>query len=202
MRLPRLYERTDEFRSRSLAFDFAAIAQTVIEVALSVRKSLSMWWNTARPVAATATSKPHQLVLELDSITQLPPQDLKTLAPQRQNHTEVLRSPGRTSHAVIYGSVDAPIPGRQLVTPIFRNPGATRQESAQDQDRPYPHLNAPRASKRRQWRMASSGGRRPRRTASLCLSRFTGRTGRGIAAQSFPTMPNQKRTRSEGGGGR
>lgn len=73
MRFSRLYQQTAEFRSRCKAFDFAAVAQAVVDIALSVRKSIGGWWNKVRPVVVKVqTRKPHQLVLELDGITQLP----------------------------------------------------------------------------------------------------------------------------------
>lgn len=72
MKFSRLYEQTAEFRSRCKAFDFAAAAQAVVEIALTVRKSLSGWWNKARPFVRVIVKKPHQLVLELDGIAQIP----------------------------------------------------------------------------------------------------------------------------------
>lgn len=75
MRFSRLYERTEEFRSRCKAFDFAVVGQTVVDVALSVRKSLSGFassflkgFRMPRPTP----KKPHQLVLELNGLAQLP----------------------------------------------------------------------------------------------------------------------------------
>ena len=68
-RFSRLYERTAEFRSRNLAFDFAVIAQTVVDIALETRKSLAGWWNKMQPATPKLQNrKQHQLVLELDGI--------------------------------------------------------------------------------------------------------------------------------------
>lgn len=73
MRFSRLYEQTAEFRARCKAFDFAVVAQTVIEIALSVRRRLNDWWNSEKPKAQKPSiKKPHQLVLELNGIAQMP----------------------------------------------------------------------------------------------------------------------------------
>ena len=72
MRFSRLYEQTAEFRSRCKAFDFAAVAQAVVEIALEARKSMKGWWNAHRPTFKAVFKKPHQLVLELDGIAQIP----------------------------------------------------------------------------------------------------------------------------------
>jgi len=74
MRLNRLYERTAEFRSRCKAFDFAVVAQTVVDIALETRAALLKWKkafmkNFRMP---RFEKKPHQLVLELDAIAQMP----------------------------------------------------------------------------------------------------------------------------------
>lgn len=73
MRFSRLYEQTAEFRRRCKAFDFAAVAQAVVEIALEARKALKGWWNAVRPKVETVkVRKPHQLVLELNGIAQIP----------------------------------------------------------------------------------------------------------------------------------
>jgi len=73
MRFSRLYEQTTEFRSRCMAFDFAVIAQTVVEIALETRKKLAAWWKKVKPVVILAELRPqNQLVLELDGIAQIP----------------------------------------------------------------------------------------------------------------------------------
>ena len=41
MRFSRLYEQTAEFRSRCKAFDFADVAQAVVDIALATRAKLS-----------------------------------------------------------------------------------------------------------------------------------------------------------------
>lgn len=73
MRFSRLYELTEEFRSQYKGFEFAEADQTVVGIALSVRKTLSGWWNSVKPKAIKPTMrKPHQLVLELDGLAQIP----------------------------------------------------------------------------------------------------------------------------------
>lgn len=71
MKLSRAYETGSEFRERQGAFWFASAAQAVVEIALSVRKSLTGW--TRKLFAfVVQVKKPHQLVLELDGIAQMP----------------------------------------------------------------------------------------------------------------------------------
>ena len=74
----RLYEQTAEFRARCKAFDFAAVAHAVLDVALATKKALGGMlkgfvkglraWEPAKPTA----KKPRQLVLELDALAQIP----------------------------------------------------------------------------------------------------------------------------------
>lgn len=78
MRFSRLYEQTAEFRARCKAFDFAAVAHAVLDVAIATKNALGAMvkgfrkslhsWEPAKPAA----KKPHQLVLELDALAQLP----------------------------------------------------------------------------------------------------------------------------------
>lgn len=72
MRMSRLYERTAEFRSRCMAFDFAVVAQAVVDIALETRKALTRWLKSVRPVVKSTFRKPHQLILELNGIAQIP----------------------------------------------------------------------------------------------------------------------------------
>lgn len=72
MRFSRLYEQTAEFRARCLAFDFAIVAHAVIDVIVAVKKEHADWWKTHRPHVTAVIMKCHQLVLELDSIAQIP----------------------------------------------------------------------------------------------------------------------------------
>ena len=73
MRFSRLYEQTAEFRARCKSFDFAVVAQTVIEIALSVRRKLNAWWANTKPKdPKPPIKKPHQLVLALDAIAHMP----------------------------------------------------------------------------------------------------------------------------------
>lgn len=77
MRFSRLYEQTAEFRSRCKAFDFAVVAHAVLDIAIATKaKLLAMKKATlerffGKKVKATE-KRPHQLVLELDSIAQIP----------------------------------------------------------------------------------------------------------------------------------
>lgn len=78
MRFSRLYEQTAEFRARCKAFDFAAVAHAVLDVAIATKKALGGMlngfvkglrsWAPAKPAA----KKPRQLVLELDALAQIP----------------------------------------------------------------------------------------------------------------------------------
>ena len=71
MKLSRRYESSSEFRERQGAFWFADAAQAVVGIALSVRKSLTGW--TRKLFAfVVQVKRPHQLVLELDGIAQIP----------------------------------------------------------------------------------------------------------------------------------
>ena len=71
MKLSRRYEQSSDFRERQGAFWFADAAQFVVETALAVRKSLTGW--TRKLFAfVVQVKKPHQLVLELDGIAQMP----------------------------------------------------------------------------------------------------------------------------------
>lgn len=72
MRLNRRYQNGDEFRTRQGRFDFAEVALAVLDIAVSVKAALGGWWKKVRPVVVQAVKKPHQLVLELDNIAQIP----------------------------------------------------------------------------------------------------------------------------------
>lgn len=70
MKLNRRYEQGQEFKERQGAFDFAAVACFVRDVAVSVRASLKTWahsfFTTKKPKGKT----PHQLVL-FDTVERL-----------------------------------------------------------------------------------------------------------------------------------
>lgn len=69
----RRYQDGTEFKARQGRFDFAQVALAVLEIAVSVKKQLCGWWNKVRPVVAKVKmQKPQQLVLELNSIAQMP----------------------------------------------------------------------------------------------------------------------------------
>lgn len=78
MRFSRLYEQTAEFRARCKAFDFAAVAHAVLDVAIATKKALGAMLKGFRSdlhswrVQPAAPQKPHQLVLELNGIAQIP----------------------------------------------------------------------------------------------------------------------------------
>lgn len=72
MKFSRLYERTAEFRSRCMAFDFAVVAHAVMDAAIAAKKGITNWWKKNRPTVKHQVKKPHQLVLELDSIAPIP----------------------------------------------------------------------------------------------------------------------------------
>lgn len=75
MRFSRLYERTAEFRSRCLAFDFAVVAHAVVDIALETRAKLQAMKKALMKkiiMKRPEPKKPHQLVLELDSIADIP----------------------------------------------------------------------------------------------------------------------------------
>lgn len=63
---------TAEFKSRCKAFDFAVVAHAVLEIALEAKKKMAEWWKANRPRFTPQIKKPHQLVLELDSLAQIP----------------------------------------------------------------------------------------------------------------------------------
>lgn len=73
MKLNRRYQEGGEFKARQGRFDFATVALAVLDVAVSVKAALSDWWSKVRPVVVQVVMrKPHQLVLELDGIAQMP----------------------------------------------------------------------------------------------------------------------------------
>lgn len=73
MAISRRYEQGKEFRARQGVLEFGTVALAVLDVAVSVVKSLGAWWSKVRPVAPVAVvMKAHQLVLELDGIAQMP----------------------------------------------------------------------------------------------------------------------------------
>ncbi len=73
MKLNRRFEQGEEFRQRQGRFDFATVALAVVDVAVAVKSALSGWWKKVRPKAQAVFVKvPRQMVLELDSIAQMP----------------------------------------------------------------------------------------------------------------------------------
>lgn len=73
MKLNRRYQDGQEFKARQGRFDFAEVALAVLEIAVSVKKQLCGWWSKVKPVVVHAVMrKPHQLVLELNDIQQMP----------------------------------------------------------------------------------------------------------------------------------
>lgn len=77
-RFSRLYEQTAEFRARCKAFDFAAVAHAVLDVAIATKKKLAEMMKAFRESLTswqpkpTQPRRPQQLVLELNGITQMP----------------------------------------------------------------------------------------------------------------------------------
>jgi len=77
-RFSRLYEQTAEFRARCKAFDFAVVVHAVLDVAIATKKKLAEMIKAFRENMAswrtrpTEPRKPHQLVLELNGIAQVP----------------------------------------------------------------------------------------------------------------------------------
>ena len=73
----RAYQMTKTFRERQGAFDFAAVALVVLEVAIETKKRLvkmaSKILREIKNQIPKITRKPHQLVLELNPIAQVPP---------------------------------------------------------------------------------------------------------------------------------
>lgn len=63
MKLNRRYEQGQEFKERQSAFDFAAVACFVRDVAVSVRASLGGWMRGFFATKKPEGKKPHQLVL-------------------------------------------------------------------------------------------------------------------------------------------
>ena len=75
MRFSRHYEMTEEFQKRQRGFGFAVVARAVLEIALETKKRLATMAKTLLKgirMPKPAQRKPHQLVLELDSIAQIP----------------------------------------------------------------------------------------------------------------------------------
>ena len=75
MRFSRRYERSAEFRSRCLTFDFAAVAHAVVDIALATRaKLLAMKKALIKKIIMKrpAAPAPIQMVLELLSIKPKP----------------------------------------------------------------------------------------------------------------------------------
>lgn len=77
-RFSRMYEQTAEFRARCKAFDFAAVAHAVLDVAIATKKALAEMMKAFREnltswrAQPNPPRKPHQLVLELNGIAQVP----------------------------------------------------------------------------------------------------------------------------------
>ena len=63
MKLNRNYEQEPEFKARQGAFEFAAVACFVRDVAVSVRASLGGWLRGFFGTKKPEGKKPHQLVL-------------------------------------------------------------------------------------------------------------------------------------------
>lgn len=75
MRFSRAYETTEEFKKRQSGFDFAVVARAVLEIAVETKKRLATMAKTLLKgfrMPRPAERKPHQLVLELDSIAHIP----------------------------------------------------------------------------------------------------------------------------------
>jgi len=75
MRFSRAYEMTEEFQKRQRGFDFAVVARAVLEIAVETKKRLATMAKTLLKgfrMPRRAERKPYQLVLELDSIAQIP----------------------------------------------------------------------------------------------------------------------------------
>ena len=73
----RAYQMTKEFRERQGAFDFATVALAVLDVVIETKKHLaSMLKSTLAGFRSWMPKpfvrKPHQLILELNSIAQIP----------------------------------------------------------------------------------------------------------------------------------
>ncbi len=65
-----------EFRERQSAFDFATVALAVLDAAIETKKRLKSMLKTARlgwhTIVKSPFKKPRQLVLELNSLAQIP----------------------------------------------------------------------------------------------------------------------------------
>lgn len=63
-----------EFEARQGFFDFAVVARAVVELKLGFQKKLRAMFSTWKKGFRTfdTVKKPHQLVLELDAIAQIP----------------------------------------------------------------------------------------------------------------------------------
>lgn len=63
-----------EFEARQMAFEFAEACRFVAQLAADTKKRLAAMFSKWKKgfVSKTLFKKPHQLVLELDSIAQLP----------------------------------------------------------------------------------------------------------------------------------
>lgn len=61
-----------EFEARQSCFDFGAACRFVSSIALDVKKALTGYVSRLFKKAPVAVRKAHQLVLELDSIAQIP----------------------------------------------------------------------------------------------------------------------------------
>lgn len=72
----RAYQMTKEFRERQGAFDFAAVALIVLDIAIETKKRLVKMAQVTlagiRHQIVKTMRKPHQLVLELDAVAQIP----------------------------------------------------------------------------------------------------------------------------------
>lgn len=66
---------TKEFRNRQGAFDFATVALAVLDIAIETKKKLRSMLQSFKTTLHSwnpAARKPHQLVLELDGLAQIP----------------------------------------------------------------------------------------------------------------------------------
>lgn len=63
-----------EFEARQAQFDFAIVARTVLDLTINLKKRLGKMFQAWKKGFRTyvVVKKPHQLVLELDGVAQIP----------------------------------------------------------------------------------------------------------------------------------
>ncbi|HZX32368.1 MAG TPA: hypothetical protein VFF03_13535 [Rhodocyclaceae bacterium] len=76
-RFSRAYQQTAEFEAKQMAFDFAAVARVVMQIAVDARKAATAFLKdfSRRCWSGWTTSNekhPQQLVLESDDFHQIP----------------------------------------------------------------------------------------------------------------------------------